>query len=82
MYLAQIYVTHKPSILDPQGEAVKNALHRLNYTSIESISQGKFFEVTINADSKDEAVKTIESICKDLLVNQNMETYSYEIKEG
>ncbi|MHA8110964.1 phosphoribosylformylglycinamidine synthase subunit PurS [Lactobacillaceae bacterium Melli_B4] len=81
MYLAKIYVTHKPSILDPQGEAVKNALHRLDYTSIDSISQGKFFEVKIKADSQDDAVKTVESICEDLLVNQNMETYRYEVKE-
>ncbi|KOY77517.1 Conserved purine biosynthesis cluster protein [Apilactobacillus kunkeei] len=81
MYLAQIYVHHKASILDPQGEAVLNALQRLGYNKVDSVKQGKYFEVNIKADSEDEASKVVNDIAKDLLVNHNMESYEFELKE-
>ena len=45
LYLAKIYVTYKPSILDPQGEVIKAALHRLDFNTVEGVNQGKYFEV-------------------------------------
>ncbi len=39
MYFVKVYVTYKDSVLDPQGEAVKNAVHRLGY---ETILRSKF----------------------------------------
>lgn len=81
MFEAKIYVTHKPSILDPQGEAIKGALHRLNFKAVDSITQGKYFVVKIKAADQDAAVKVVKDICKHLLVNPNMETYRYEIKD-
>lgn len=44
MYQAEIYVSYKESILDPQGQAIKNAVHQMNYSSIASVRQGKYFE--------------------------------------
>ncbi|MBF8807897.1 MAG: phosphoribosylformylglycinamidine synthase subunit PurS [Enterococcus lacertideformus] len=79
MYFVKVYVVYKDSVLDPQGEAVKNAVHRLGYVSIEDVRMGKYFEIQISA--KDEAVEeTIEAICDQLLANVNMETYRYEIE--
>lgn len=37
MYFVKVYVTYKQSVLDPQGEAVKGAVHRLGYQEIEEI---------------------------------------------
>ncbi|UQS85392.1 phosphoribosylformylglycinamidine synthase subunit PurS [Apilactobacillus apisilvae] len=81
MYLVKLYVTHKPSILDPQGEAIKKALHNLNHNSITSITQDKYFEIKIDANCKEDAEKVVKKSCEELLVNQNMETSHYEIKE-
>ncbi|CAI2692570.1 phosphoribosylformylglycinamidine synthase subunit PurS [Apilactobacillus apinorum] len=81
MFEVKIYVHHKASILDPQGEAVLNALHRLSYSQVSSITQGKYFEANIEADSKEAAKEVVESICKDLLVNHNMEAFEYELKD-
>ncbi|MCL0311858.1 phosphoribosylformylglycinamidine synthase subunit PurS [Apilactobacillus sp. TMW 2.2459] len=81
MYLAKIFVTHKKSILDPQGEAIKNALHRLDYETVENVSQGKYFETTLNCDSEDKAKQITDSICDSLLANPNMETYRFEIEK-
>lgn len=80
MYFVKVYVTHKDSVLDPQGEAVKNAVHRLGYDNIEDIRIGKYFEIQVSA-SEEEIEATIEAICDRLLANVNMETYRYEINK-
>ncbi|MBO0469012.1 phosphoribosylformylglycinamidine synthase subunit PurS [Enterococcus sp. DIV0242_7C1] len=79
-YLAKVYVTYKDSVLDPQGEAVKGAVHRLGFNEIEEIRIGKYFEIKVA--QSDRTVETvIEEICDKLLANVNMETYRYEITE-
>ncbi|MBO0460404.1 phosphoribosylformylglycinamidine synthase subunit PurS [Enterococcus sp. DIV1298c] len=80
MYFVKVYVTYKDSVLDPQGEAVKNAVHRLGYDAIEEIRIGKYFEIQVSA-SEEEVEATIEAICDRLLANVNMETYRYEISK-
>ncbi|AUB52436.1 phosphoribosylformylglycinamidine synthase subunit PurS [Enterococcus mundtii] len=80
MYFVKVYVTYKDSVLDPQGEAVKNAVHRLGYDNIEDIRIGKYFEIQVSA-SEEEVEATIEAICDRLLANINMETYRYEINK-
>lgn len=79
MYLAKIYVTYKPSILDPKGESIKSALHRLDYSMVEDVTMGKYFELKLQATSAD-VEATVKAICDQLLVNVNMETYRYEIE--
>jgi len=80
MYLIKIYVTYKQSILDPKGEAVNDALHRLGYTNVEQVELGKYFEIKLRAD--DRPVETeVDEMCDQLLANVNMETYRYEITE-
>lgn len=78
MYLVKVYVTYKDSVLDPQGEAVRGAVHRLGYEEIQEIRIGKYFEMKIEASSRPvEAM--VEEICDQLLANVNMETYRFEV---
>jgi phosphoribosylformylglycinamidine synthase len=37
----------KPEIHDPQGEAIAGACHRLGFTEVLSVRQGKRFEVEL-----------------------------------
>lgn len=80
MYFVKVYVTYKDSVLDPQGEAIKHAVHRMGYEEIEEIRIGKYFEIQV-APSQTPVEDTIEQICDKLLANVNMETYRYEIEE-
>ncbi|CAJ1229293.1 MULTISPECIES: phosphoribosylformylglycinamidine synthase subunit PurS [Lactiplantibacillus] len=80
MYLVKIYVTYKQSILDPKGEAVHDALHRLGYTNVDEVELGKYFEVKMHADKRPVATE-VDEMCDQLLANVNMETYRYEITE-
>ncbi|USS91457.1 phosphoribosylformylglycinamidine synthase subunit PurS [Fructobacillus americanaquae] len=81
MYLAKIYVTYKPSILDPQGVVIKSALERLEYQGIEDVSQGKYFQVKLTGVDKVAVAKEVESLVEELLINHNTETYTYDLEE-
>lgn len=81
MFLAKIYVTYKPSILDPQGEVIKSALHRLDYTDVNSVMQGKYFEIKLEVKDQRTAAKEIEEFSDELLINVNMETFTYKLSE-
>ena len=77
----RIYVTYKPSVFDPQGETIKNSIHALGHDEVADVTVGKFFDVQINATGN--AVEaSVKAIAEELLVNFNMETYTYEVREG
>lgn len=78
MVFVKVYVTYKESVLDPQGEAVKGALHRMGYNEIEEVRIGKYFEMQVNLGDRP-LEEVIEEACDKLLANVNMETYRFEI---
>lgn len=80
MYNVKVYVTYKESILDPQGEAVRGAVHRMGFDEIEDIRMGKYFEIKVAKQVDRTVEETIETICDKLLANVVMESYRYEIE--
>ena len=44
---ARVYVSFKPTVLDPQGQTIRSALAGLGYSAIDDVRQGKFFEITL-----------------------------------
>ena len=58
----RILVSFKESVLDPQGQTVKNALHTLGYGFIKDVRQGKVFELELEGISQEEAEKVIPKI--------------------
>mgnify|MGYP001315633737 FL=1 len=68
------------NILDPQGDAIKNALHQLNFSEVNSVRQGKLIELHLDIDNKDKAVEIARRMAEDLLVNSTMETYRIEVE--
>lgn len=80
MTTVRIYVTYKQSVFDPQGEAITNSIHSLGHSEVQGVKVGKFFDVTIEEDTK-LVEETVKEISEELLVNFNMETYSYKVLE-
>ena len=77
---AKIYVTLKPSVLDPQGKAIHHAVETIGYTGIADVRQGKFFEVTLDeALSAEDARAQIERMAKDVLTNPVIEDCRVEL---
>ena len=77
---AKVYVTLKPSVLDPQGKAIHHSTELLGYTNLADIRQGKYFEMTFGDEvSEDSARKTAEAVAKDVLANPVIEDFRIEI---
>lgn len=81
MFKANITITLRTSILDPQGKATEHALGELGYKAVQSVRIGKFVELVIDAPSHAEAALVAQSACQDLLANSVMEDYHVEIQE-
>lgn len=81
MYKANIEVTLRSSILDPQGKATQHALHNLGFSSVERVRIGKHIELWIEAASREEAEQVARSACAKLLTNPVMEDYRLAIEE-
>lgn len=80
MTKVRIFVTYKQSVFDPQGETIKDAIHTLGHDDVKDVQIGKFFDVTVDG-SGDAVEKTVKEIADQLLVNFNMETYTYQVME-
>ncbi len=77
---AKVYVTLKPSVLDPQGKAIHHSVELLGFEKINDIRQGKYFEIALDAALSDaEAKDAAERIAKDVLANPVIEDYRVEI---
>ena len=73
---ALVQVTLKADVLDPQGKAIRSACGQLGYTAIESVRQGKLFEISLAAKSEAEARRLLEELADKLLANPVIEDYS------
>ena len=62
-------------MLDPQGKAVQNTLKNLGFAQLNSIRQGKFFEVELNEKNEVQAKNKVKEMCEKLLVNQIIEDF-------
>ncbi len=77
---AIVYVTLKPSVLDPQGKAIHHSVESLGFDNIGDIRQGKYFEIALDESvSEADARSAVERIAKDVLANPVIEDYRVEI---
>lgn len=80
MYRAIITVTLRPSILDPEGKAIGNALHALGLADVEGVRVGKHIELRVHAPSEEAASAAVQDACTKLLANPVMEDYTFSIE--
>jgi phosphoribosylformylglycinamidine synthase len=76
---ARVYVSMKPTVLDPQGQTICHALNGLGHKDIASVRQGKYFEIVMTDTSTDKAVLALDEIARDVLSNPVIEEYRIEI---
>ena len=78
---AHVYVVSKRTVLDPQGQAIHNALRKLGHAAVEDVRQGKYFILSL-ADALDaaQARAEVERIASEVLTNPVMEEYSFRIE--
>jgi phosphoribosylformylglycinamidine synthase PurS subunit len=77
---ARIFVTLKNGVLDPQGQAIEGALAALGFDGVESVRQGKVFDIELTDGEDGEA--RLKAMCEKLLANTVIEDYRVEIAEA
>ena len=77
---AKVYVTLKPSVLDPQGKAIHHSVELMGFEKIADVRQGKYFEIALDEGiSESDAQTAAEKIAKDVLANPVIEDYRVEV---
>ena len=80
-YNARIYVTLKPSILDPQGRTVERALSHLNHNNVAGVRIGKYIELSLSGE-RGEVEAQLKDITENVLSNPIMEDARWELAEA
>lgn len=75
----KVIVKPKEAVLDPQGNAVRDAMRHLGMPEVRSVRIGKFMEIEIDGNDVD-VEKRLRGLCRDLLSNPVIE--DYELQNG
>jgi len=79
---AEIYITLKKTVSDPQGLTIKHALESLGYKNLEEVRVGKLVTIKLSSKDKKEAKQKLDEMCQKLLANPIIEDYHFKIKEA
>ncbi len=76
---ARVTVTLKTGVLDPQGKAIEGALRSLGIQGVDSVRQGKVFDIELSRQDRAGAEEALRAACEKLLANTVIENYRVEI---
>ncbi len=78
-FVAQINIMPLKALLDPQGKAVLNSANKSGYNTVSNIRIGKHIEIELEANNQTEAAEIIDKLCKNILSNPIIESYTFDI---
>ena len=76
-----VIVKPKETVLDPQGNAVRDAMRHLGMPEVRSVRIGKFMEIEVDG-AKAGLEKRLHGLCRDLLSNPVIEDYELQNVNG
>jgi phosphoribosylformylglycinamidine synthase len=77
---ARVFVTLKPSVFDPQGRTIADALNSLGYEDVAEVRQGKYFELDLTTTEASRAKALAAEVADKLLANPVIESYRVEVE--
>jgi phosphoribosylformylglycinamidine synthase len=80
MWQAEVYVTFKRGVLDPQGETIRSSLVALGFETVSEVRVGKFMTVKLSASSRETARSLVDDMCRRLLSNPVIEEYRFDLR--
>lgn len=80
-YNTKVYVTLKPSILDPQGRTVERALSHLGQSNVSGVRVGKYIELQLTGE-RAEVEEQLRGMVQNVLSNPVMEDARWELSEA
>jgi phosphoribosylformylglycinamidine synthase len=82
MYSADVVVTLKPVVNDPQGVTVRAGLGSLGFGQVKEVRVGKYLRIDLEAPSRQEAEAAVEAMCRQLLANSVIEDFRFSVAEA
>ncbi len=71
----KVIVTLKNGVLDPQGKAIQQTLNGMDFSNVNEVRQGKYFDIEINEKDEAKAKSQVKEMCKKLLTNLVIEDF-------
>jgi phosphoribosylformylglycinamidine synthase len=81
-FVAEVRVMLKPSVNDPQGLSIRNALHTLGFAAVRDVRAGKVLVVTVDAPDEAAARQTAIDMAEKLLANPVIEVYEVQVSRA
>jgi len=78
-WVADIRVHLKPSVNDPQGLSIRNALRTLGFDGVQDVRAGKLIQVRLRAADRPSAEEALNAMCAQLLANPVIEMYAFTL---
>jgi len=79
-WLAEVHVSLRGGIADPEGQTIASGLRSLGYETVTEVRSGKLMRIAFDAASAVEAETTVAEMCRRLLANPVMETATWELR--
>jgi phosphoribosylformylglycinamidine synthase PurS subunit len=80
-FCAQVYVTLKPTVNDPQGLTIMGGLKSLGFDGVEEVRAGKYLTLRLHSSDRSTAEAQVDEMCRKLLANPVIESYRHQVEE-
>jgi phosphoribosylformylglycinamidine synthase len=81
-YQAEVRITPRVGLLDPEGKAVEHALQSLDFSGVDDVRVGRLVRLRLRAASETAARSHLDEMCRRLLANPVTEDYEITLGEG
>jgi phosphoribosylformylglycinamidine synthase subunit PurS len=81
-YMAEVRITPRAGLLDPEGKAVQSALRSLDFEQVEDVRVGRLVRLRLHAASESAARDSTDAMCRKLLANPVTEDYEIVLTKG
>jgi phosphoribosylformylglycinamidine synthase PurS subunit len=79
---AEIHVTLKDGVLDPQGTTLRRSMEGIGYHDIGEVRMGKLIQIQFTGSDRKQVEETVDKLCRTILTNPVIEKYSFTVGES
>jgi phosphoribosylformylglycinamidine synthase len=79
-WLAEVHVSLRPGIADPEGQTIAGGLRSLGFASVSEVRSGKLLRIAFEASDSQAAEAAVADMCRRLLANPVMEVATWELR--
>ena len=76
----EVRITPRQGLLDPEGQAVQNALRSLAFDDVSDVRVGRLIRLRVEADTIEAAERAAEAMCRKLLANPVTEDFDIRVE--